>query len=59
MTTAPTWTAEELREFDEILDMTSSRHQLTRITARLDMNKFVAAHGKEKCDAHLESKGKS
>ncbi len=62
MTTTPPWTAEELREFDELLDMTGSQNQVTRINGRLDMNKFVAMHGNEKCDAmyvHLESKGKS
>lgn len=49
-----TWTDEELREFDALIDGVSSRHQVERIAARLDMRKFVADHGKEKCDAMWE-----
>lgn len=53
------WTDEELREFDKLVDGVSSRNQLTRISAGLDMHRFVAEHGAEKCDAmfaHLEGK---
>lgn len=53
-----TWTEEELRDFDGLIDQVSSRNQLERITGRIDMNKFIGKHGKEKCDAmfkHLES----
>lgn len=46
-----TWTEEELREFDSLVDGVSSRSNLERIAARIDMNKFVEQHGKEKCDA--------
>jgi hypothetical protein len=55
------WTAKELKEFDKLIRNVSSFNQLTRIAARLGMSKFVAEHGKEKCDAmfaYLESKGK-
>jgi hypothetical protein len=55
------WADEELAEFDSLIDMLSSRDQLERISGRLAMSKFVAQHGKEKCDAmfaYLESKGK-
>lgn len=48
---AVTWTDEELREFDMLVDMVSSRNQLERISGRLAMLKFVDEHGKEKCDA--------
>lgn len=53
-----TWTKEELAEFDELLEMTSSIHQMSRINARIDMPKFIKKHGKEKCDAmwaHLQA----
>jgi len=55
-----TWTKEEIQEFDRLVEMTSSRHQLTRITGRMDMATFIIKHGKEKCDAmweHLENGG--
>lgn len=59
MSDQPTWTKEELKQFDKLVDLVSSRNQLTRIAARLDMDKFIKEHGKEKCDAmwaHLEGK---
>ena len=46
-----TWTPEELAEFDLLTWMVSSRDQTDRIRGRLDMDKFVEKHGKEKCDA--------
>lgn len=52
-----TWTDEELREFDDLVDMVSDRHQVTRITGRFKMDEFIKKHGKPKCDAmwaHLE-----
>lgn len=58
----PIWTKEELKEFDTLIDDVSSRDQMRRISGRIEMNKFVEKHGKEKCDAmfaHLEKKGKS
>lgn len=51
------WTKEEIDRFDELVDMVSSRHQVTRISGRLEMEAFIKVHGKEKCDAmwaHLE-----
>lgn len=49
-----TWTPEELDQFDELVDMNSSRHQMDRISGRLGMHSFIAKHGKEKCDAMWE-----
>lgn len=55
---AITWTAEELAEFDRLVDMVSSSDQMTRLCARMvEIPAFIAKHGKEKCDAmwaHLE-----
>jgi hypothetical protein len=56
-----TWTAEELAEFDRLVEMASSQRQMERLHARLNMPKFIAKHGKEKCDAmwaHLEGERK-
>lgn len=47
----PTWTEDELKTFDRLIDRTSSRDQLTRINARLEMTTFVNEHGRDKCDA--------
>ena len=41
----------ELIEFDRLCENAGSRDQVTRITARLTMRKFVEQHGKPKCDA--------
>ena len=46
-----TYTKEELDEFDMLTSANSSPHQVERIMARLDLRKFVAEHGKDKCDA--------
>lgn len=54
------WTKAEITEFDKLVDSVSSRDQLTRINARIDMDAFIAKHGKGKCDAmfaHLEAGG--
>lgn len=51
------WDAAELRQFTRLVNMTSSRDQMARIEARLDMQKFVERVGKDKCDAmfaHLQ-----
>ena len=45
------WTEEELKEFDGLVEMKSSRNQLDRIHARMYMPKFIEKHGKQKCDA--------
>jgi hypothetical protein len=45
------WTPEELAEFDKLTWDVSSLNQLTRISGRLAMMKFVEKHGKDKCDA--------
>lgn len=61
MTDPAKWTEDELNEFDELTEMASSRNQLERISGRLGLNKFVLAHGKEKCNAmfaHLTAKDK-
>lgn len=47
-------TAEEIKEFDRLLCMTESPHQMTRISGRLDMKKFIDLHGREKCDSMFE-----
>lgn len=55
---AITWTPEELAEFKRLVKWSSSRHQMDRINSRIEMPKFIATHGKEKCDAmwaHLGS----
>ena len=46
-----TWTPEELREFDDLTMKLSSKRQMDRIEARLDLPKFMERVGKEKCDA--------
>jgi hypothetical protein len=51
VTGKPTFTEDELKEFDALTWRMGSRDQVARISARMDMNKFVKTHGKEKCDA--------
>jgi hypothetical protein len=46
-----TWTEEEFREFEELVDSGSSRSQLERIHSRIHMPAFIEKHGREKCDA--------
>lgn len=46
-----TWTDAELQEFDRITMRLSSLRQMDRIEARLDLRRFVAQHGDEKCGA--------
>lgn len=55
-----TWTKEEIQQFDNLVELTSSRNQVKRIEARLDMTAFIEKHTKPKCDAmwaHLEGGG--
>lgn len=54
-----TWTDEELKEFNRLIELSGSRDQMDRIHSRIEMPKFITKHGKEKCDAmwaFLESK---
>ena len=51
---AKLYTAEELRKFDRITAKLHSPDQMTRIQGRIDVNEFVAEHGKEKCDQMFE-----
>lgn len=56
-----TWTAQELKEFDKLTWKVSSLRQMDRIIGRIEMQKFVDKHGKEKCDAmfaHLKEQDK-
>lgn len=46
-----TWTPNELALFDELAAGTESRDQVTRISARMRLSKFISEHGKAKCDA--------
>ena len=55
------WTDDELRRFDRVTLMLSSRDQLQRIQGRQDIKKLVEEFGKEKCDAmfaHLQERDK-
>lgn len=40
--------------FDLLTAKLSSRDQLTRISARMDIKTFVAEHGEDKCNAMFE-----
>lgn len=54
------WTKAEITKFDDLVEEVSSRDQVTRVSGRFAMGKFIDAHGKDKCDAmfkHLEAKG--
>ena len=44
-------TKAELARFDRLTRMCSSLRQMDRIEGRLALKKFVAEHGKEKCEA--------
>jgi hypothetical protein len=50
MTPLRGYTAAELRQFDRLTEQLSSRNQLDRIHARLELPKFIKKYGKEKCD---------
>jgi len=47
-------TKQQIEKFDELLSMTESQHQMTRITGRLKMKRFIEEHGKELCDLMFE-----
>lgn len=49
-----TYTEAELKQFDRLTMKLSSPRQMDRIDARLDIVKFEAEHGKEKCQAMFE-----
>lgn len=54
-----TWTANELLEFERLVDLAGSRNQMDRITSRVEMPAFIEKHGKPKCDsmwAHLKDR---
>jgi hypothetical protein len=44
------WTSAEYRKFKQLVDLAGSLRQMDRITARLEMPKFIERVGKEKCD---------
>lgn len=45
------YTETELQQFDLLTLRTSSRDQVTRIAARMELKRFIEQHGKAKCDA--------
>ena len=49
------FTRQELAEFDRITADASDRNQVARISGRLELSKFIAKHGKEKCDAMYQA----
>lgn len=48
------FTADELKEFRDLVEAAESRNQLERIRSRMDMPKFIDRVGQEKCDAMFE-----
>ncbi len=44
------YTVADLRKFNRLTLMLSSRRQMDRITARLDLATFEKEHGKAKCE---------
>ncbi len=48
------YTQAELREFNRLTLDLSSKHQMTRIRARLDIQVFEKEHGEPKCRAMFE-----
>jgi hypothetical protein len=49
------YTPQERRQFKRILDQTGSLSNYERISARLAMERFVADHGKAKCQAMYDA----
>lgn len=47
------WTPLEI-EFDKLVNMSESRHQMTRIDGRTRLNRFIETHGKVECDRMWE-----
>lgn len=50
----PQYTEAMLAKFDRLTNRMSSRDQMTRIRARLEVDAFVKEHGKDVCDAMFE-----
>lgn len=48
------FTDDELKEFRDLVEAEESRNQLERVRSRMDMPKFIARVGREKCDAMFE-----
>jgi hypothetical protein len=48
------YTASELREFDKLTMLCSSRNQMDRIHGRLETQTFVKKHGEAKCNVMFE-----
>lgn len=48
---APTWTPEELAEFDRLTEDCASKSRGVRVIGHINMRAFIEKHGKEKCDA--------
>lgn len=44
------FTEEQYQEFKGLVEMTSSRDQMDRINARVNMPKFIEKHTKALCD---------
>lgn len=45
----PPYTKRELHRFDYLTMLCSSKNQMQRVHGRLETEKFVKAHGEEKC----------
>jgi hypothetical protein len=45
------YTKKDLATFNRLCEGTASPDQVTRITSRITLRKFVEQHGKPKCDA--------
>lgn len=50
---APSFTAAEMRLFDDLTAKACSQSQIDRITARMGLTRFLKQHGREKCDHML------
>jgi hypothetical protein len=48
------YTAAELRKFDKLTMLCSSRSQMDRIRGRLEIKKFTNEHGEAKCYVMFE-----
>ena len=51
------WSELEIRQFDLMIHKVESPLNETRIAGRLEMKRFVEAHGTEKCDAMWNALG--
>ncbi len=50
----PPYTKRELRRFDYLTMLCSSRYQMDRIHGRLETQKFIKEHGEAKCKLMFE-----